>query len=32
METSGPDGHGPDASEVQKLRDLHKRWTRKKRR
>ena len=31
METPGPDGHGPDAAEVQKLRDLHARWTRKKR-
>jgi len=27
METPGPDGHGPDASEMQKLRDLHARWT-----
>jgi deoxyribonuclease IV len=27
METPGPDGHGPDAAEVQKLRDLHVRWT-----
>ena len=27
METPGPDGHGPDAPEVQKLRDLHGRWT-----
>jgi deoxyribonuclease-4 len=26
METPGPDGHGPDAAEVQKLRDLHSRW------
>ena len=26
METPGPDGHGPDAAEVQKLRDLHARW------
>ena len=25
METPGPDGHGPDASEMQKLRDLHER-------
>ena len=32
METPGPAGHGPDAAEVQKLRDLHKRWTKKKRR
>ena len=23
METPGPDDHGPDAAEVQKLRDLH---------
>jgi deoxyribonuclease-4 len=27
METPGPDGHGPDAAEVRKLRDLHARWT-----
>ena len=27
METPGPDGDGPDAAEVQKLRDLHARWT-----
>ena len=27
METPGPDDHGPDAAEVQKLRDLHARWT-----
>ena len=27
METPGPDGHGPDAAEMQKLRDLHGRWT-----
>jgi len=26
METPGPEGHGPDAAEIQKLRDLHKRW------
>ena len=26
METPGPDDHGPDAAEVQKLRDLHARW------
>ena len=32
METPGPDGHGPDAPEVKKLRDLHKRWTTKKKR
>jgi deoxyribonuclease-4 len=27
METPGPDDHGPDAAELQKLRDLHARWT-----
>jgi len=27
METPGPEGHGPDAAELQKLRDLHARWT-----
>ena len=27
METPGPDDHGPDAAEMQKLRDLHARWT-----
>jgi deoxyribonuclease-4 len=26
LETPGPGGHGPDAAEVQKLRDLHRRW------
>ena len=31
METPGPDGHGPDAPEMQKLRDLHARWTKKRR-
>ena len=30
METPGPDDHGPDAAEVQKLRDLHARWRRKR--
>jgi deoxyribonuclease-4 len=30
MEVPGPDGHGPDAEEVQKLRDLHARWAPKK--
>ena len=29
METPGPDGHGPDAAEVQKLRDLHGRRPRR---
>jgi deoxyribonuclease-4 len=32
METPGPDDHGPDAAEVRKLRDLHGRWTKKRRR
>jgi deoxyribonuclease-4 len=27
METPGPDNRGPDAADVQKLRDLHVRWT-----
>lgn len=27
LEVPGKDGHGPDADEVQKLRDLHARWT-----
>jgi deoxyribonuclease-4 len=27
LETPGPGGHGPDAAEVQLLRDLHARWT-----
>jgi deoxyribonuclease IV len=26
LEVPGPDGHGPDAGEVAKLRDLHGRW------
>ena len=26
-ETPGPDGRGPDRAELQKLRDLHARWT-----
>jgi deoxyribonuclease-4 len=25
LEVPGPDGHGPDANEIQKLRDLHSR-------
>ena len=29
METPGPDNRGPDAAEVQKLRDLHARWTKR---
>jgi deoxyribonuclease-4 len=27
LEVPGKDGHGPDADEVRKLRDLHARWT-----
>jgi deoxyribonuclease-4 len=27
LEVPGPDGHGPDAAEVTKLRELHARWT-----
>lgn len=26
LETPGPENHGPDAAELQKLRDLHRRW------
>jgi deoxyribonuclease-4 len=29
LEVPGPDGHGPDADEVAKLRKLHARWRRK---
>jgi deoxyribonuclease IV len=29
LEVPGPDGHGPDADEVRKLRELHARWVRK---
>jgi deoxyribonuclease-4 len=29
LEVPGPDGHGPDANEIAKLRELHARWTRK---
>ena len=32
METPGPEDHGPDAAEVQKLRDLHGRWRKQRRR
>jgi deoxyribonuclease IV len=28
LEVPGPDGHGPDAHEVRKLRELYARWTR----
>jgi deoxyribonuclease-4 len=31
LETPGPDGHGPDAAELEKLRALHARWTSKRR-
>jgi deoxyribonuclease-4 len=27
LEVPGKDGHGPDADEVRKLRELHARWT-----
>lgn len=27
LETPGPDGHGPDAAELQRLRELHARWS-----
>jgi deoxyribonuclease-4 len=30
LEVPGKDGHGPDADEVQKLRDLHARWAPKR--
>jgi deoxyribonuclease-4 len=30
LEVPGPEGHGPDANEVKKLRDLHKRALKKK--
>jgi deoxyribonuclease-4 len=32
LETPGSDGHGPDAAEVQRLRDLHERWAKTTRR
>src|SRR4051794_6535849 len=31
LEVPGPDDHGPDAAEVQKLRDLHTRWAKPQR-
>jgi deoxyribonuclease-4 len=31
LETPGPDGHGPDAAEVRRFRDLHRRATRARR-
>jgi deoxyribonuclease IV len=27
LETGGPDGHGPDAAQIQRTRELHARWT-----
>ncbi|MFN2628518.1 MAG: deoxyribonuclease IV [Gaiellaceae bacterium] len=27
LETAGPDGHGPDAAQVQRTKDLHARWS-----
>ena len=27
LEVPGADGHGPDAAEIAKLRELHARWT-----
>ena len=32
METPGPDKHGPDAAELKKVRDLHRRWLARSRR
>jgi deoxyribonuclease-4 len=32
LEVPGQDGHGPDADEVRKLRELHGRWSKPKRR
>ena len=29
LEVPGPDKHGPNAEEIQKLRELHARWTKK---
>ncbi len=26
LETAGPEGHGPDAAELQKTKDLRERW------
>jgi len=31
LETPGPAGHGPDAEELRKVRELHARWTAKRR-
>ena len=32
LETPGPEGHGPDAEEVRRLRDLHRRGVQARRR
>src|SRR2546422_1815770 len=32
LEVAGPDGHGPDANEIRKAKELHARWTKPKRR
>ena len=32
LETAGPAGRGPDAEEIRKTKELHDRWTRKKKR
>ena len=32
LETAGPAGRGPDAAEIQKTKELHARWMRKKKR
>jgi hypothetical protein len=29
LEVPGKDGHGPDADEVRKLKELHARWTKR---
>jgi deoxyribonuclease-4 len=29
LEVAGPDGHGPDANEIEKTKKLHARWTAK---
>ena len=26
LETAGPDGHGPDANEIRRTKELHARW------
>jgi deoxyribonuclease-4 len=27
LETPGPEGHGPDATQIQRVKDMHARWT-----